>query len=57
MCGVGRLLARPRIGAQFNIEMGGFFMDGKVGHDATLRTLAAEFCDRGCGRAEGQREA
>lgn len=28
-------------------------MDGKVGHDATLRTLAAEFCDRGYGRTEG----
>lgn len=24
-------------------------MDGKVGHDATLRTLAAELCDRGTG--------
>lgn len=35
--------------------MGGFFMDGKVGHDATLRTLAAEFCDRGYGRTEGRR--
>lgn len=36
--------------------MGGFFMDGKVGHDATLRTLAAEFCDRGYGapKAEGR---
>ena len=32
-------------------------MDGKVGHDATLRTLAAELCDRGYGRAEGRREA
>ena len=32
-------------------------MDGRVRHDATLRTLAAELCDRGCGRAEGQREA
>lgn len=37
--------------------MGGFFMDGKVGHDATLRTLAPEFCDREYGRAEGRREA
>ncbi len=35
--------------------MGGFFMDGKVEHDATLRTLAAEFCDRGYGRTEGRR--
>ena len=34
--------------------MGGFFMDGKVGHDATLRTLAAEFCDRGYRRTEGR---
>lgn len=28
-------------------------MDGRVRHDATLRTLAAELCDRGYGRAEG----
>ena len=26
MCGVGRLLARPRIGAQFNVRSGGSFM-------------------------------
>lgn len=32
-------------------------MDGRVRHDATLRTLAAELCDRGYGRAEGRREA
>ena len=32
-------------------------MDGRVRHDATLRTLAAELCDRGYGRAEGLREA
>ena len=31
-------------------------MDGRVRHDATLRTLAAELCDRGYGRAEGRRE-
>ena len=28
-------------------------MDGRVRHDATLRTPAAELCDRGYGRAEG----
>lgn len=28
-------------------------MDGRVRHDATLRTLAVELCDRGYGRAEG----
>ena len=32
-------------------------MDGRVRHDTTLRTLAAELCDRGYGRAEGRREA
>ncbi len=32
-------------------------MDGRVRLDATLRTLAAELCDRGYGRAEGWREA
>ena len=46
-------LNRPLI--SWTLEMGGFFMDGKVGHDATLRTLAAEFCDRGYGRTEGRR--
>lgn len=40
-----------------DIRNGGFFMDGRVRHDATLRTLAAELCDRGYGRAEGRREA
>ena len=29
-------------------------MDGRVRLDATLRTLAAELCDRGYGRAEGR---
>ena len=32
-------------------------MDERVRHDATLRTLSAELCDRGYGRAEGRREA
>lgn len=32
-------------------------MDGRGRHDATLRTLAAELCDRWYGRAEGRRKA